>query len=700
MSAASELSVKLDQSVEYLPLVGPKRGQILRQLGISTVEELLGYFPRTYLDRSTITPIAKLVPGETTTAIGTVMRSGVQQIKNRTMFKVLIKDDTGYLNLNWFHGSKWLQSQFKEGDLISVSGKVDFFRGPVMTHPDFDFLDDKKGPLNTAGLIPVYPLNQSMRQAYLNSRQLRRIFFAIFQKGISGLADPIPEAILHRYKLMPYREALEQIHLPDSSELLAAALFRFKFQELFMYQLVLAVKRHWVKNSPNAPQCSSAGALIHQLYQQLPFELTEAQKRVVREIYGDLQRPEPMQRLLQGDVGSGKTVVAALVAAIMVANGYQTAIMAPTEILAEQHNRSFQQFFAPLKVRSALIIGNQRKSEREALLAALANGEISIVIGTHALIQDKVTFHKLGLVIIDEQHRFGVDQRGALIRKGVAPHMLAMTATPIPRTLSITLYGDMDISVIDQMPSGRQPVSTKAVTPDRLPKVYDFIKQELQAGRQAYIVYPLISESQVLDLEAAEKGFDKISRELFSEFQVALLHGKTPRDEKDETMRRFLAGEIHILVSTTVIEVGVNVPNATIMLIENAERFGLTQLHQLRGRVGRGAEKSYCILISRQATELARLRLRILENESNGFVISEEDLKLRGPGDYFSYRQHGDAGLKVADLMKDSAMVTPAREAAFSIVEKDPQLLAPQHQTTRKFFLKHYKDKLDYATIG
>lgn len=690
----------LDQPINELPAIGDRRELLLNEIGIYSAEDLLYHFPRTYLDRSNITPIGKAVPGEVTTLVGSVTDAFEQLMRNRRIFKVILKDDTGYVTLNWFQGYQWLKKAFEKGDLVSVSGKIDFYNGLAMTHPDFDFLDEGKSPLNTGRIIPVYSLNQKMRQGNLNSRQFRRIYQAIFRRLPKNIPDPVPLTIREPHHLMGYFEALEQMHFPESEEKLIRARYRFKFQELLMLQTILAIKKKWLKGAPNAPKITEAGDVIHDLYHRLPYELTEAQKRVIREIYADLKKPEPMQRLLQGDVGSGKTVVAAIVASIMVASGYQVAIMAPTEILAEQHARSFEEMFKPLNVASTLLIGKQRKSERQYILQQVESGEIPIVIGTHALIQDNVSFSHLGLVIIDEQHRFGVDQRGALIRKGLSPHVLAMTATPIPRTLSITLYGDMDISVIDEMPKGRQKIITKSIIPQRLEKVYKFIRDEIIAGRQIYVVYPLISESQKLDLEAAEMGYEKLAKHIFPDLSVAMLHGRTSKDEKDLIMTGFLAGEIKILVSTTVIEVGVNVPNATVMIIENAERFGLTQLHQLRGRVGRGAVQSYCILVNRQPTEQGNTRLRLLERESNGFKISEEDLRLRGPGDYFSARQHGEANLLIADLIEDSRIIHEARLAAFKMINNDPQLLRNEHRNTRNFFLKHYQDKLDYATIG
>jgi len=466
-----------------------------------------------------------------------------------------------------------------------------------------------------------------------------------------------------------------------------------------MLQSVLAIKRRQIKSEKCLAQCKKAGELTTNLYNKLPFDLTDAQKRVAREIYNDLRSETPMNRLLQGDVGSGKTIVAAISAAIITENNFQTVIMAPTEILAEQHYNNFKRYFKPWGIDCELLIGKQTKKQRETILPKIANGKTPIIVGTHALLQEKVKYSKLGLVIIDEQHRFGVDQRMTLIKKGINPHVLMMTATPIPRTLSISVYGDMDTSIIDEMPKGRKPIVTRVVKEVKLPKVYDFLKNQINSGRQIFIVYPLISESEKMDLQAAEKGFENISK-IFSSYKIALLHSKLKKLEKKEVIEKYKSGEVDILVSTTVIEVGVDIPNATVMIIENAERFGLSQLHQLRGRIGRGGEKSYCILVSRKDTEQGNERLRILEGTIDGFKISEADLKLRGPGEFFSAKQHGLVDLKIANLIEDGEILQKARLAAFSIIKNDPNLSNKNNKDFKEFFLKNNKDKLNYASIG
>ena len=688
----------LNISVGKLPFIGTSREALLNEMGILTAEDLLYYFPRRYLDRTNIKAISHLVTGEDVTVVGEVINSHIQQIRNRRILHVTLRDDTGYLTLNWFQGHQWIQKMLKPGETVSVSGRVEFFRGHTMTHPDFDFLD--KDQINTGMLVPVYPLTFELRSRGLSSRVFRKIFNRLFNECPETLPDPLPDNVLGNNRLLSYRDALYQIHFPKDETSLKSAWYRFKFQELFMLQLLLAMKRRTIHNQKSAFACSRAGETIHKLYHSLPFDLTKAQKRVIKDIYEDVRSGHVMNRLLQGDVGSGKTLVAASIAAIMVDNGYQTAIMAPTEILAAQHYQNFNNLFSPLNIPIALLTGKQTVSKKRDTLQDIASGKMPIIIGTHALIQEGVSFNRLGFVVVDEQHRFGVDQRATLIKKGLNPHVLSMTATPIPRTLTMTLYGDMDVSVLDEMPPGRKSIHTRVIQSSQINQAYDFIKKEVMSGRQAYVVYPLISESEKMDLRAAEAGYEELKTRIFPDLNVALLHGKTPSREKGKIMNEFKNGNIHILVSTTVIEVGVDVPNATVMAVENSERFGLTQLHQLRGRVGRGGNQSYCLLINRKNSEQGNARLNILEKSTNGFEISEADLKFRGPGEYFSTRQHGDSGLKIADLVSDMPIMIKARKEAFELVSRDPQILQNRHRTLREFFLKHYKDKLDYVTVG
>ncbi|MFA7629296.1 MAG: ATP-dependent DNA helicase RecG [Candidatus Neomarinimicrobiota bacterium] len=689
----------LQMPVVNLPLIGVKRQQALAAVGVHTLEDLLYYVPRAYLDRSSVKPIGHLVPGESCTVIGEILRTKIQQARRRKIFKVEISDSSGILTLNWFHGIEWISKVFKAGDTVSVFGKVEFFQGNAMTHPDFDFIDESREALNTGGVIPVYPLTQDLRRCGFSSRSFRRLFAAVLEQLPADIPGSIPESLRREQSFMPFSEAIRQVHLPGSAETLQSALRRFKFEEFLMLQLLMAIRKQKSRQERNNAPCSKAGNIIHRLYHQLPFEPTNAQKRAVKEIYADLQGKAPMNRLLQADVGSGKTLVAAMCAAIMTANGYQTAIMAPTEILAEQHAQHFRREFERLEVESCLITGKTPRKAREKILEDIATGKTPIVIGTHALISEDVHFHRLGLVVIDEQHRFGVEQRGSLIGKGVLPHVLAMTATPIPRTLSMTIYGDMDVSLIDEMPQGRIPVRSKVVEPGRLEQVYRFIEQEMQAGKQVYVVYPLISESEKTDLQALEQGFSFL-RERFADYRPKMLHGKTKKEEKQRIMQDFRGGRTQMLVSTTVIEVGIDNPNATVMLIENAERFGLSQLHQLRGRVGRGKDASWCILVRRSDTDTALERLQVLERSNDGFRIAEEDLRQRGQGEIFGVRQHGLPEFRFVDMYTDRSLLEAARKAAFELIAADPHLLKEQHRALRNHFLRYYKDKLRHAGIS
>ncbi|MCD6337509.1 MAG: ATP-dependent DNA helicase RecG, partial [Candidatus Marinimicrobia bacterium] len=493
----------LKTDVINLPLIGEKRRIALASVGVHTLEDLLYYVPRAYLDRSSVKPIGQLIVGEECTVIGEVRRIQLIPARKRKILKVEIADFSGFLTLNWFHGTEWIQKTFQVGDIVSVFGKVEFFRGNTMTHPDFDLIEATKSSINTGMVIPVYPLTQDLRKAGFSSRSFRKLFDTILDKLDPALPDPLPRALIEKHSIMPFITAIKELHFPSSEENLTLARTRFKYQESIMLQMIMAIKKQKNRKVANHSKCKKAGEILRELYEHLPFEPTDAQKRVLKEIYADMKSESPMNRLLQGDVGSGKTLVAAMAAAIVTANGYQTAIMAPTEILASQHYESFKSEFDRLGVNSCLLTGKTGKKKRENLLAKIQQGDIPIVIGTHALIQNDVEFKHLGLVIIDEQHRFGVGQRGALIKKGPPPHTLAMTATPIPRTLSMTIYGDMDVSVIDEMPKGRIPVKTKLVQPERLPSIYKFFEDEMSERRQIYVVYPLIAESEKMDLQAA-----------------------------------------------------------------------------------------------------------------------------------------------------------------------------------------------------
>jgi len=691
----------LTDEVQFVKGIGPRRALALAELGITTVGDLLFHLPRRYLDRSLVVPIAQLREGMEATVVGRITGTGWRRGRRRDFFEMVLADNTGYLTCRWFNGAKWLARRFKRGMLLAVSGRVEFYHGLQMVHPDFDFIsDDNTDPLNTGIIVPLYPSTMKLRSLGLDSRGFRRVLKPLLPQALPLLQDSLPEELLTREDLLPLQEALAEAHFPASLENLERARRRLKFEELFYLQLILALRRHSRGQKAKPHRYQQPGAVLESQYKRLPYELTSAQKRVMREIWADLKKPSPMNRLLQGEVGSGKTVVAFLTVAIAAGNGYQSAFMAPTEILAEQHFQNARRFFAGSPVKTALLLGAQKAKEKEAVRAGLRAGEIHLVVGTHALIQETVNYQRLQLVIIDEQHRFGVLQRAELIRKGLLPDVLVMTATPIPRTLTQTLYGDLAVSVLDELPPGRQPIITRKVEVAQLPQVYEFVRKELQAGHQAYVVYPLIEASEKMDLEAAEKGFRFLQEEVFPEFKLALLHGRMNAQEKEAVMAEFVAGRVQMLVSTTVIEVGVDVPNATIMIIENAERFGLSQLHQLRGRIGRGSRRGVCILVTRKITEESQQRLAIITATTDGFRIAEEDWKLRGGGDIFGTQQHGFPKLKVADLFTDQPILQAARRAAFDLVERDPQLRKPEHAGLRTKLLSDYRSMLDLAEIA
>lgn len=685
----------------YLKGVGPKRAAVLDQVQIKTLGDLLYHFPRRYLDRSTITPINQLRIGIETTVVGRVVAQHLVRTARREYWQLEIADSTGRLRCIWFNGIQYIRKVFALNDLVAVSGKIEFYQGLQMIHPDYDILENNEwdAPLHTAGIIPLYPSSSELKAVGLDSRGFRRILRNLLNNSSFNMPEVLPQPILQELHWPTIQTALRQIHFPDTLDSLNQARNRFKFEELFYLQLLLNLKRYSIKKLPKSWRYDSAGLHLKTIYERLPFPLTAAQKRVIREIWDDLKSPEVMNRLLQGDVGSGKTVVALLTASIAIGNGYQVAMMAPTEILAEQHYRVLSQLAAPAGIKVRLLIGGQPKSERVQILREIQEGTAELVVGTHALIQENVAFQKLALVIIDEQHRFGVLQRSQLIAKGFNPDVLVMTATPIPRTLSMTLYGDMDISILDELPARKGKVHTRLVNEDQLSKVYQYIEQQIKSGRQAYIVYPLIEESEKVDLQAAIKGYKYLKERVFPHFTVDLLHGAMSTAEKEAVMQRFQEGNTAILVSTTVIEVGVDNPNATIMLIENAERFGLTQLHQLRGRIGRGTRDGVCILVERKRNETAHQRLTTLLATTDGFEISEVDLKLRGPGEFYGVRQHGFPKMKIADLLEDSELLKIARQMAQSLIREDPQLRRPENLVVRNQLMKQYRQYLDFINI-
>ena len=668
--------------IQYLHGVGPKRAELLRkELGINTYYDLLYYFPFRYIDRSVINRVADLHGDEPAVQLrGRFITFTTAGEGRKRRLQALFTDGSGTIEVVWFNRVASIQKTYNTNTQYILFGKPSMFNNHLnIVHPEVDPLTVEN---ETQGLTGVYNLTEVLRNRSFTSRAIHKLIVGLLNTpAVQHVADTLPPELINRFHLMPLAEALHNIHLPSDQQALQRAQFRLKFEELFFLELNIL---HYIKGSSRrlvGHVFGRVGAYFHDFYNNiLQFPLTGAQKRVIREMRHDMGSGKQMNRLLQGDVGSGKTIVAFMTALIALDNGYQACIMAPTEILAGQHLDTIKPLADAIGVKVALLTGSTRKRERTMIHEALMSGELQILIGTHALIEDTVRFRNLGLAIIDEQHRFGVAQRARLWSKNrvAPPHVLVMTATPIPRTLAMTVYGDLDVSVIDELPPGRKPVTTVLRhEPDRF-KMYQFVGSQLRQGRQAYIVYPLIEENEKLDLHALEQGYEQVS-EVFRQYRVAMVHGRMKPDEKDHQMMLFASGQAKILVATTVIEVGVNVPNASVMVIEDAERFGLSQLHQLRGRVGRGADQSYCILMAR--TDLSRdtrHRLQVMTQTNDGFVVAEEDMKLRGPGDMEGTQQSGIAfNLHIANLAQDGQIIQMARNAAEDYLRDDPQMDTP-----------------------
>ena len=679
--------------------IGKKREQVLLEHGISTIEDLLYYFPRRHLDRSVVTKIRNLEKGTTASIIAKVEAFGEKPLRNNKLFQVIVTDGTGLLKLTWFNGIYFMRKLFKVGEYLAIYGKVEWYRGPSINHPEFDKISFDNNFLEKGGIIPIYPLTSELKAVGMEQRMIRKMIEKLLFDFSLDIPEILPSDILEKENLISLNDALRYIHFPKTFPQLEGSKRRLKFDEHFFLQLLMAYRKVLIKRVKTNALISSGGSFTA-LVENLNFDLTDAQKRVIEEAHEDLKKDVPMNRLLQGDVGSGKTIVSILISALTVDSSFQVAIMAPTEILAQQHFHSYKILFDQANIKCSLLTGKMKKKERELIIGELFSGKISIIIGTHALIQEDVIFNKLGLVIIDEQHRFGVEQRNVLVKKGRNPHFLAMTATPIPRTLSITYHGDMDLSIIDELPKSRVPVVTKVIEPDRLPKVYNFIKSEINLGRQCMIIYPLVEETEKSDLAAAESAYLELSNKVFSEFNIGLLHGQMKKDEKENVMREFSQNNINIIVATTVIEVGIDIPNATVMLVEHAERFGLTQLHQLRGRVGRGSYKSYCILTRRKINQNSLQRLKIMENTNDGFIIADEDLKMRGPGEFFGTRQSGFFKFRIANMIDDGKIIERARATAFEVIKKDPSLKSSKNNMINTVFKKYYKNQINKLHVS
>ena len=684
----------LAQSVTAIHGIGPKLAEHLARLGVTTIEDMLYLFPRRFDDYTLMKPIHKLAYGETVTVIGTIWETRARHTRsNQVLVQSTISDGTGKVQATWFN-QQWLVNKLKAGMQIVISGKVEQYLGrPVFNSPEWEPLELE--PLRTRRIVPIYPLTQG-----LSSNRMRDIMRSTVTYWAPRVPDPLPESVRQRQKLEPLPEAIQQHHFPDSQQALHEARRRLIFDELFLLQLGMQGFRHEWQSQPGM-EIGVDTAVLDQFQQSLPYTLTTAQQRVIQEIANDMADSVPMNRLLQGDVGAGKTVVAAAALLLAAKASYQSALMAPTEILAEQHFNGLQPLLAPLGLRTCLLTGSTNAAEKSRIYADLASGEIDLAIGTHALIQEAVTFQNLALAIVDEQHRFGVDQRQALRDKGpsggeYSPHLLTMSATPIPRSLALSLYGDLDLSILDEMPPGRQEIKTHWIRTRERERAYAFIRKQVEEGRQAYLIYPLVEESDKVDAKAAVEEHERLQSEVFPDLAVGLVHGRLSSSEKESVMRAFYEGKLNILVSTSVIEVGVDVPNSTVMLIDGANRFGLAQLHQFRGRVGRGAHQSYCILVADSDTPDAEERLGALTQTNDGFALAEKDLELRGPGEFFGRRQSGLPELKLASLL-DMDMLQIAQTEAQAIAEADPLLEQPEHQLLRERVAHFWQDAGDVS---
>jgi ATP-dependent DNA helicase RecG len=682
--------------VQYAKHAGPATSRLLNKLGIRTVRDLFYHPPSYYRDLSQIKKVAQVQEGAFET-----LRLQVHDVKIRkigfwkTRLDVHAGDETGAILLCWFN-APYMKDRFHPGQRIIVSGKVSFYRQFQMVVPSVEAdTEDQEDLVNVGRIVPIYPLTEGLRQA-----TLRRIIKVALDRHLDEIEEPFAEAHLQRRTLMPLRDAIRTIHYPDSQAHVPEARRRLAYDEFFLLELLMALRRRGVKESKEGIAFRITPEVDARIRARFPFQLTPYQEKALAEIKADLQNTRPMNRLLQGDVGSGKTVLALYAMLVAVANKWQAALMAPTEVLAEQHFRTISRFLEGSRVRLALLSSAIKAKERKAILAALQAGEMDLIIGTHALVEEAVQFARLGVVVIDEQHKFGVLQRARLRQKGKDPDVLVMTATPIPRTLSLTVFGDLDVSTIEGLPPGRQPVQTFHVFETKMPQAFQFIREHLQQGEQVFFIYPLVEESEKLDLRAATERATFLQDQVFTEFKVGLLHGRMSAPERDEVMCAFRDGSYNVLVSTVVIEVGIDVPNATIMVVEHAERFGLSQLHQLRGRIGRGQKKSYCFLFGYPGSEDSKKRLDIMRQTNDGFRIAEEDLRIRGPGEFFGTRQHGLPEIKIGDLIADTRIIAAAREDAFSMVARDPQLALQENRIIRANLAEKFKDRADLINIG
>lgn len=690
----------LQTPVRYFKGVGPKRSEELAGLGVRTVEDVLYYLPARYEDRSVVTPVRNLKVGESQTVRGEIISATSRISKSGIpMFQIAITDRTGFVHAVWFR-QPYLKDYLRKGQTVVLYGRVELYDKVQIVNPEYEIAGEGEGAgasVHMGRIVPIYSATAQLTQKFL-----RNLLYLATAKYARSLPERLPTYILAREKLVDIHFAARNIHFPSSFESLEKAYRRIVFEEFFILQLALALRRRGQKAEENGLSHAASGALAEAFEKALPFELTAGQRRAIADIERDMSATKPMNRLLEGDVGSGKTVVAARALVVTVQNGFQGVIMAPTEVLARQHFIGLSELLMPLGVNVALLVGGIDQKAKEAMLGDIRTGKVNIVVGTHAVIQEAVEFRKLGLAVVDEQHKFGVTQRAILKEKGYNPHILVMTATPIPRTLALTVYGDLDVSVIRELPKGRKPIATYWVEEEKRPNVYRFVSEELEKGRQAYVICPLIErpEGSKSKGKAAAETFEHLRDEVFSGYEVGLLHGRMSSKEKEKAMRDFKKGKTKVLVSTVVIEVGIDVPNATVMLIENAERFGLSQLHQLRGRVGRGEHESYCILLADPKGEEAVRRLKAIEGTLDGFAIAEADLDIRGPGEFFGTRQHGLPEIRFGNIVRDVEIMERARREAFALVAQDPELREEHHRQLKTALVERFRGKFELVNVA
>jgi ATP-dependent DNA helicase RecG len=696
---------KLSLPVRYVKGVGPKISALLERKDLRTVEDMIYFLPRKYEDRRVVRDIAATRPGLKETVIATVQSSRIRPYGRKRVFEVQVADASGKLTAKWFHGSyPFLKKVFGEGKRVIFTGEIKgYLFEREMIHPDFEVLEeDDDHLLHFKRIVPVYSETEGLGQ-----KNIRRIMKRVVDDFADEVPSPLPEDLLRRLQLQDMHQAIRAVHFPDQdadvevlNQMKSEAHRRLIFDEFFFFELGMALRKQGTLLNEGIPM-RPRGEVLKGFLQRLPFELTAAQQRVSAEIKADMAKATPMHRLLQGDVGCGKTVVSMAAMIVACESGYQAAIMAPTEILAEQHFRNISGWADAAGLRTVILTGSLKAADRKKAYDLIGRGEVDIIVGTHALIQEGVIFHRLGLAIVDEQHRFGVMQRALLRGKGVHPHVLVMTATPIPRTLALTVYGDLDVSVIDEMPPGKKPVRTRIFYEKERERVYEIIRKEMRKGNQVFVVYPLVEASEKVDLRDATLMAERLRKDIYPEFEVGLIHGRMKSRDKEEIMSRFIRKDIHLLVSTTVIEVGIDIPQASLMVIEHAERFGLAQLHQLRGRVGRGDIPSYCILMAgHPVSDLSMRRLRVMEESTDGFRIAEEDLAIRGPGEFLGTRQSGLPDFRVANILRDGRILNDARQEAFRLIEGDALLLKAEHRLLKEVLLHRWEGRLELARTG